>query len=146
MVPYVYVLVPVTIAAPCYVFPSPHNLRAMPTPTKTPQSQQPCSEAEGAQLLEAAATLMKGGEEQASLSLFGWQLSYRKRAWCAEPKPQSLHTLTRVLTLTPTLPLTLPVALPLTTHQRTPAPRTAACAATWWPRLRTAKRSTRCPA
>ena len=64
----------------------------MPTPTKTPQSQQPCSEAEGAQLLEAAATLMKGGEDQASLSLFGWQLSYRKRAWCAEPEPQSLHT------------------------------------------------------
>ena len=41
----------------------------MPTPTKTPQSQQPCSEAESAQLLEAAATLMKGGEDQASLSL-----------------------------------------------------------------------------
>ena len=61
-------------------------------PTKTPQSQQPCSEAESAQLLEAAATLMKGGEDQASLALFGWQLSYRKRAWCAEPEPQSLHT------------------------------------------------------
>ena len=64
----------------------------MPTPTKTPQSQQPCSEAESAQLLEAAATLMKGGEDQASLSLFGWQLSYRKRSWCAEPAPLSLHT------------------------------------------------------
>eukprot|EP00964_Phaeocystis_antarctica_P022701 scaffold12633_cov47-Phaeocystis_antarctica.AAC.2 len=61
----------------------------MPTPTKTPQ---PCSAAEGAQLLEAAATLMKGGEEQASLALFGWQLSYRKRSWCAEPEPQSLYT------------------------------------------------------
>ena len=36
--------------------------------------------AQAAKLLEAAAALMKSGEEHTSLSLFGWQLSYKKRS------------------------------------------------------------------